>query len=313
MFAALILQPGTPAMANGNRRIVYVHGICAHEATFSDAWWAALQPFEPLAFGAGTLGETRLEVVWSDIVSQAATARAIASESPGGAATGAVVAPSEVARQRAAAEIKEALRDRRDQHAMNAAAMAGGVPGAAPMPAASFSVPWVNCIDDFASYLVDDTIRQQIIDRFIQVVRPELLAGHELDIICHSWGTVITYEALRQLEDQGLAPPLVRNLFTVGAALSIGPVKMRLRAANQDGRKPASVRRWVNLDAHDDLVGGPLEGRPYAVDDDFVNLQPIGCADVLGLVDPVCAHGSYFNAANLAVNRDIFAKFIDRP
>jgi hypothetical protein len=79
---------------------------------------------------------------------------------------------------------------------------------------------------------------------------------------------------------------------------------------NRDGRKPASVRRWVNLDAHGDLVGGPLKGRPFAVDLDFLNLDAAGRSSFLGLVDPQCAHSSYLDSGNGPVNRDIFARFI---
>jgi len=131
-----------------------------------------------------------------------------------------------------------------------------------------------------------------------------------VDRVPEGW-TVVAYEGLRQLEDEGLRRPLIRNFFTVGAALSIGPVKWRLREANRDGRKPASVRRWVNLNARGDIVGGPLGGRPYDVDLDFVDLDPFGCGSFLWLVDPQCAHGSYFRIGNLAVNRGVFGRFID--
>lgn len=180
-----------------------------------------------------------------------------------------------------------------------------------PAAAALITIPGASCIDDFSIYLVDDAVRGRIVDRFLEVLRPELKAGRELDVIAHSWGTVVAYEGLRQLEDEGLRTPLVRDFFTVGAALSIGAVKLRLRPANRDGRKPANVRRWANLDARGDVVGGPLQGRPYAVDFDFVGLDPVGCGSFLGLVNPECAHSSYFVTTNAAVNRDIFARFIN--
>jgi len=69
------------------------------------------------------------------------------------------------------------------------------------------------------------------------------------------------------------------------------------------------VRRWVNLDANGDPVGGRLQGQPYQVDAEFLNLDNFGC----GRFDAVCAHGSYFKPDNVTVNRDIFAAFIDRP
>lgn len=119
---------------------------------------------------------------------------------------------------------------------------------------------------------------------------------------------MVAYEALRELEDAGLSAG-VRNFFTVGAALSIFLVKLRLRPANRDGRRPALVRRWVNLNAHGDPVGGRLQGQPYQVDAEFLESPNLGC----GRLDAVCAHGSYFLPANVAVNRDIFAAFVDRP
>lgn len=318
-----------PATAPSTRRLVYVHGICRHVAGFSDPWFHALQPQLSGTFGAGQLGATRLEVIWSDIVNQAAAIRAAAvaaaATTPAGAtahAAGTVAAAplpaataAEQSRRQAAAEIREALSDRADQHVMHAAAVRADSLAAGPVAANAvtglISIPGLNCVDDFSIYLTSDAVRQQIIDRFTAVVGPQLQAGVELDIVSHSWGTVVAYEGLRELADQGITTPLVHNWFTVGAALSIGPVKARLRPANQDGRKPDSVQRWVNLDARGDLVGGPLKDRPYQVDLDFVNLDPVGCGSFLGLVNPACAHGSYFVDANLVVNRDIFARFIN--
>jgi hypothetical protein len=155
--------------------------------------------------------------------------------------------------------------------------------------------------------MFDDSIRAQVVGRFTSVVDPLLRSGAEIDIISHSWGTVVAYEGLRELEDGGLTSPLVRNFFTVGAALSIFPVKLRLRPANRDGRKPAMVRRWINLDAKGDPVGGRLQGQPYQVDEEDLGLPNLGC----GFFDAGCAHGSYFKVDNVRVNRDIFARNIN--
>jgi hypothetical protein len=297
--------PTAPAanLATGNRRLVYVHGICAHDSGYSNSWWAALQPFASTAFGAGILGDTRLEVLWSDVI---ATATAVAL----------AAAPGPVSEKtRAATEIREAMWDRIDRHAMAAGPRTAA--GAAPVALADarglVAPPGLECVEDFTIYLVNDAVRQKVIDRFISVVQPLISVGLEVDVISHSWGTVVAYEALRQMEDAGVTQPRIRNLFTVGAALSIAPVKLRLRPANQDGRRPATVRRWVNLNANGDVVGGPLQDRPYQVDADYANLDPFGCASFLGIVNPVCAHSSYFQAGNVAVNRDIFGAYIDKP
>jgi hypothetical protein len=328
LFASLVAQPAEPSAffahtnvsaqfvgaapeasptSVGNRRLVNVHGICHHAAGFSDPWWDALRPYASTVFGTGTLGQTRLEVIWSDIVNQAAAALTAM------AGPAAALSPHEVSRATAAEEIKEALRDRADQELVNAAmgtANAFDAPVAAGEPGAMFELPVVRCVDDFSIYLTDDGVRQQIINRFIAVVQPEFQANRQLDIVGHSWGSVVAYEGLRQLEDQGFHQPLVRNFFTVGAALSIGPVKRRLRPANRDGKKPASVQRWVNLDARGDVVGGPLKNRPYQVDFDLVNLDPFGCGSVFGVVNPRCAHSSYFQTGNVAVNKEVFGKYI---
>jgi pimeloyl-ACP methyl ester carboxylesterase len=210
-------------------------------------------------------------------------------------------------------EIQEALEDRIDRHLIEAAprTAAGELPQ--PLPAErGLNIPGLNCLDDFTTYMVNEKVRAAVLERFTRVVKPLLESGEELDIISHSWGTVVAFEALRELAESGLTLPRVRNFFTVGAALSIAPVKMRLRPANRDGRRPVNVRRWLNINAHGDVVGGPLQGRPYQVDVDFPNVRPFGCGDFLGLVNPVCAHASYFVAGNAAVNREIVARFIER-
>jgi hypothetical protein len=287
----------------GQRVLVTVHGICKHLAGYSDPWWNALHPFTN-EFGAGNRGDSRREVLWSDLVEdRGIELRATKDEQS---------AKAELLRE----QIREALQDRIDRHAIESGprSIPGETPRALSDTRALISIPGLNCIDDFLVYMTDNDVRAQIVGRFTEVVRPLLEEAAELDIISHSWGTVVAYEGLRELADQdGLASPRVRNLFTVGAALSIGPVKTSLRPANQDGRKPGMVRRWVNLNAHGDPVGGPLQGRPYAVDFDFPNLVPIGCTNFLGIINPSCAHGSYFVAGNLATNRDIFAHFIDDP
>jgi hypothetical protein len=160
----------------------------------------------------------------------------------------------------------------------------------------------VNCIDDFAKYLLWKSVRRAVQKEFLDVVLPLLEAGNSVDVIGHSWGTVVAYEALRTLDRRQL-PGEVLNFFTAGSALSIGLVYRRLEI--QDGARPTHVRRWVNLDASRDLVGGPLRPMGYQVDEEYLNLEPTGCRLILD--GPWCPHSSYFQAANVGVNRDVFA------
>src|SRR5438034_4650124 len=55
-----------PKTAAARRKcVVYVHGICRHEAGYSDPWWNAMKRYVPSV-------TDRLEVLWSDLVNVAA-------------------------------------------------------------------------------------------------------------------------------------------------------------------------------------------------------------------------------------------------
>jgi hypothetical protein len=262
------------------RHLVYVHGICPHSAGFSAGWWASLRPY------AGSIDAADVhEVVWSQFVNP-----------PGATAT---LTPEE---QRLSSEIESVLEDRAVQERE---------PGAEIPPGGVFDSigAGLQCPDDFVKYMTRAHIRGQILDEFDKTVEPLLRDGAEVEIISHSWGTVVAYEALRRMEGRPVPPGRVHNLFMAGSALSIGPVKKNLRERFPGGAKPPLVRRWVNLDAAFDAVGGRLKGVPYAVDVEFLDLPPVGCS-LLSL--PVCAHGSYFNSGNIAVNQDIFGYFISQ-
>jgi len=292
-------RAGRASSLAGQRILVTVHGICKHSVGYSDSWWDALRPFTR-EFGNGALGAGRREVLWSDLVNQRGiTARALGDE-----------------RSLLADQIRETLQDRIDRHTIESGPRS--LPGEAPREMSdtrgSISIPGLNCLDDFTVYMTDDDVRAEVLERFTDVIRPLLEGGAEIDILAHSWGTVVAYEGLRELSDiNGLTTPRVRNFFTAGSALSIGTVKSRLRLANRNGHKPGMVRRWVNLDAQGDPVGGPLKGRPYQVDFDFPTLVAFGCSSFFGMVNPACAHSSYFKSGNLAVNRDIFGHYINNP
>jgi hypothetical protein len=296
----------TPA-ASPAKYVVYVHGICHHDAGFSDSWWEALRPYV-----ADIPTANRLEVLWSDIVAPEGVAQAarVSELAAVLAAAGDESPTAEVT-----ADIRDALADRAQRQMLEASLSA--TVAAAPGPTLSLEVvgtqavaaiPGVECVQDFSRYLLEDDIRDGVIGRFLEKVRKPLEEGATLEIISHSWGTVVAYEGLRRL-DVGELAGSVHTLFTVGSALSIAPVKRCLLPDFRDGRRPAQVRRWVNLNARFDIVGGNLRGNPFAVDYEYLNLAPVGCSDLVP--NPWCAHGSYFNRDNVVVNRDIFGRFIE--
>jgi hypothetical protein len=279
-------SPSDRGQRSTQRVLVSVHGIGTHGPGYSEGWWQALKPHVGGLFGPGIPNQGRAEVRWSDLVN--------AQRRGGSAALGSSA-------RELREEILELLEDRRLQQIQDPSRARGeGIESRGVALA----------IDDFLIYMVDAAMRQRILERFTSVVRPLLAAAHSLEIVSHSWGTVVAYEGLRELENQGLGGR-VNTWFTVGSALSLGPVQGTLRPGNRPapGRrapKPGLVKTWINLDAKGDHVGGPI-GHRFDVSREFLNLEPTGCpAGPLGY-NLGCAHSSYFNPANLAVNRDIFA------
>jgi len=302
VFSKIVGAPRAPAIGRAPsiaRVLVPVHGICRHVAGYSNDWWRALRPFTNV-YGAGELGDTRREVLWSQLVNQRGIEHRGVRE---------LRDPEEIEQATFNAMVRGVLEER---------TMAEGLQDATEPAAAreaiergfegerGLSIPGFNCVDDFAVYMFDESIRSAVIACFTSVVRPLLEQSVEVDVLSHSWGTVVAYEGLRELESS-FSAPLVRNFFTVGSALSIFAVKSRLRPANRDGRRPRVVRRWINLDAQGDPVGGRLKGQPFQVDEEDLNLPNMGC----GFLDASCAHSSYFQVDNVAVNRDIFARNIN--
>ena len=297
---------GPAAERGATRHLVYVHGICEHLENYSDDWWKAMKPHLSSSLAAH-LETHRHEVLWSNIVNDRAV---MAAES----------FDEDAKAKKVADEIKAVLQDRSSRLMLEGLVPSerGELPQAMSLeaaPRAMFGIPGLDCADDFSKYLTQPRTRRRIIDRFLSEVRPWLEEGGLVDIISHSWGTVVAYEGLRELDDSLLAGRVL-NFFTVGSALSLWPVKKMLKESFQDGRKPRHVVRWINLDAQSDPVGGPLIGNPFQVDQDFVNLYPVGCEEQgvwkAKWFSPACAHSSYFHADNDAVNRGLFARFINQ-
>lgn len=283
------VAPAGRRLETGRTHVVYVHGICEHKAGYSNGWWRAMRPYVP-----DIPADNRHEVLWSDIVTPAARSFVSAQDE------------SDVKKM-----ITDTLHDRAVRAAMDDAP--GAEDGYSPNSAgtrAVLGIPGIDCIDDFMKYLLINNIRQQVIDSFTEIVEPLIQKGHRLEIISHSWGTVVAYEALHILAANDRIPNhAIHNLFTVGSALSIGAVRRHLIEQAEAGEKPRCVEQWINLDAKNDIVGGPLKNIPYEVDFEYLNLTAVGCWPPL--LNWACAHSSYFHRDNKTVQRDIFAKHIN--
>ncbi len=296
--------------------IVYVHGICRHDSGFSNDWFDALRPFVPslqpgdLSPTVGDLSRNRHEVLWSDIVNEsAAEAAAIPFVASADLASADEQSERAACREGLIEELQQRMQ--RAQAEVIPAGKATTEPTAAPQAEALGGIPGLDCIDDFTAYLASDSIRNQVLARFDAVIKPLLAAGKKIEVLSHSWGTVVTYEALRRFDAApNIGSGRVHNFFTVGSALAINFVNNRLIPAANDRRRPVLVERWINLDARGDFVGGSLtnDGFELEPEHDFIGLTPVGC----GIIpSPACAHSSYFDSANEAVNKDIFGALIE--
>jgi hypothetical protein len=155
--------------------------------------------------------------------------------------------------------------------------------------------PWVvnpdAYIGEFVKYLVSRDIRNAVKEKAKMKLRPLANCGCNCSIIAHSWGTVVAYESLLDLESE--TPDLqLAHLFTLGSPLWL----VHYLLDDSSGRKPSNVVNWVNIHAQGDLIGAGLT--PAFQDDaDFI-------VPTFDNADP---HGSYFKAGNVAVERDIVA------
>ena len=272
-----------------NMHIVYVHGISQHENGFSNPWWNSMQPHldNPNLF-------IRHEVLWSPVVN------------PRGRSTQDRQLPSEASDF--AKSVEMILKDRHKQLQFR---IPDNTRSVAPDTEVTVRGSGL-AIDDFARYMTNEDEREQILNIFHLRVQPLLETGEKINIICHSWGSVVAWEGLRRLDSLSLSGK-VENLFLVGSALSIGPVQDNLFGRITDGRRPDSVSRIYNLDASGDIVGGRISNQ-FSVDSEFLELDPVGCRKIPFTniaINPGCAHGSYFNSDNHQTNKEIFAQMLN--
>ena len=279
-------------MTANSSAIVYVHGISAHERGYSDAWYTALKPHL-------SHPSDKHEVRWSDLVNALPTAIDDDPEA---------VARQLVEEKTLRDEIEAELDSRKINNRQASRTIADD---------SESMVCGKGGFDDFVRYMVSEDTRNGILTRFDEIVVPLLDEGQTLHIIAHSWGTVVSYEGLRRLDDAS-PPGRVANLFVLGSALSIRAVQRNLFRRVPDGRRPKLVDEFVNIDAGGDIVGGSI-APPFDDVEEFMQRKPTGCKTFLfrrlrgqpTAKNPFCAHRSYFHLDNVAVNRDIVADYIN--
>ena len=103
-------------------------------------------------------------------------------------------------------------------------------------------------------------------------LRAALKAGRPVLLIGHSMGSVIAYEALWQLSQEG-TDAADFTLLTMGSPLGQRYIQNRLLGAKQSGaaRYPSNVKRWINLSATGELTAIDMH-----LQNDFGEMQELG-------------------------------------
>jgi hypothetical protein len=278
-------KPLSLAAASRDSVVVWVHGIGDHEPGYSDPWRVAFNRYLELP------RESFIEVVWDDVFDRS---RSRDFELLHGGALPALTAEEE----RRAEQVKAALREIVEAR-MSMLPPPGGESRRAGQPRDRVAErgfgEWVfnfdEYIGDFVKYLVSSSMRDAIDERLVAKLRGPLADGRRVELITHSWGTVVGYHTLSRLE-RGM----VHTHCTLGSPLWMGPVRRLLGLG--DGKDHCAW--WINVDAEGDVIGGDLSAH-FKVDHDF-HVPSLG-------PNP---HGSYFVADNTLVQRDIVARAITR-
>lgn len=283
-----------------DHRIIWVHGIGDYQPGYSLAWQQVFNAY--LNFPP----EDYVETFWADVFNLTLAALTAA----GAAATAPLALLTQREQLRAVevqSELEMLLTARASAFASGRAAGVrtrrgkAGAPikrvqlDAAAMPAALpdwLTLPKIH-IGEFVQYLVSRRVRTAVKEKMKEQLRPLAGGDFAISVIAHSWGTVVAYDTLLDMETE--QPDLhVAHLFTLGSPLWL----VRHLLDDSSGRKPGELEDWANLEADGDFVGSWLSPG-FHVDHDYET------PDIGG--DP---HSSYFADGNTAVQRDIIAQAI---
>ena len=260
--------------------VVWVHGIGPTVAGYSNDWTQVYNQY--LNF---TITDY-IEVLWADVYNSTANK----------------IAPLEMQEQLAVAQVRKNLTTvllaRVTALAQNPTLLGEWAQITSRVATGQVLPPWVvnpdAYIGQFVLYLVNSDVRNAVKEKMKEKLRPLAGSCDNISIIPHSWGTVVAYESLLDLETE--MPVLqIAHLFTLGSPLWL----VQSLLEDTSGRKPSNVVNWVNIHAQGDMIGAGLTPA-FQVDADYT-------VPDFGGGDP---HGSYFVPGNVVVQRDIVAAAI---
>jgi hypothetical protein len=266
-------------------RVVWIHGIGPNNPHYSDAWTQIFNEYLNLPVS------DFIEVYWRDVFT--AIVNILNQRMIAGVPSRTVQKEIEVHNMLATVLLARETAQRSDLLGEWSDLMSRAGTNEALLP------DWVTNPDaflgEFVKYLVNRDIRIAVKEKAKAQLRPLASLGYDISIIAHSWGTVVAYESLVDLQRE-LPVFQLTNLFTLGSPLWL----VQYLLDDPSGRKPLNVANWVNIHAQGDLIGSWLNPG-FQVDQDYAVRDFSNGAD---------AHDSYFLDGNVAVQRDIVAATI---
>jgi metacaspase-1 len=268
-------------------RVVWIHGIGQTQPGYSQVWDKVYNQY--LKFPTF---DDYIEVLWADVFSSMNSANNLAMNM--------LVTPLTGQEQYAEAKLRQNLTTvllARATAQAQSPALVGEWSQLTQKVASGQIVlpPWLTnpdaYIGEFVKYLVNQDIRNAVKEKAKKQLRLLASSVCNCSIIAHSWGTVVAYESLLDLESEEPAFQLA-HLFTLGSPLWL----VQSLLMDSSGRKPRNVVNWVNVHAQGDPIGAGLTPG-FQVDADFL-------VPTFDNADP---HGSYFETGNVEVERDIVA------
>lgn len=264
-------------------RVVWVHGIGPTQAGYSLSWVQAYNQY--LNFPVTDY----IEVLWADVFSSMMSVNNLGADNSALALT----AQEQFVEAKVRQDLTTVLLARTVDQAQSPALLGEWAQLTQMVATGQTGIPpWVlnpdAYIGEFTKYLVNRDVRNAVKEKAKAKLRLLANCGCNCSIIAHSWGTVVTYESLLDLEGEMPAFQL-SHLFTLGSPLWL----VHYLLDDPSGRKPRNVANWVNIHAQGDPIGAGLT--PSFQDDADYIVASYGN-------DP---HGSYFVIGNAAVERDI--------
>ncbi|QBD75869.1 hypothetical protein EPA93_07545 [Ktedonosporobacter rubrisoli] len=174
----------------------------------------------------------------------------------------------------------------------------GGSPSKSAMPSLDVTKMVLlpqDTVGEFVEYLVSRRIRTAVKEKLKAQLRQIADGGTINTIIAHSWGTVVAYESLIDLELE-LPQFHLKHLITLGSPLWM----VHQLLDERSGRKPANTDTWINIQAQGDPIGSWLKPG-FQVDKDYM---------VSNYGNTVNPHSSYFLPKNIEVQQNIVAALL---